>query len=252
MADIQQQIADGARPLARVGDVIAHGEAIPANVARMLDVESDYWIRVPKGWHLEGSGNLPTDLPHRDYWPMHVVAVTEVDPEPQPAAPIERHCYDSAEHLPHTWVYAPGTNAQAVYACDGAARQPPESGPVVLSVPQAPDGAVGYVGEMTGHRWSPTEFGRFVDETTGQVRGWLQMLGREGSVTVEFAPPREPRTWPKLDPPAADVLRVRGASGTTWERHGTDDGAWHNEDHSRVRSWGALALEDGPLTEVPL
>jgi hypothetical protein len=73
------------------------------------------------------------------------------------------------------------------------ARAPQQDGPLRLTLPKVPEGAAWLKGGMSGHRWSPTEFGRWVDEETGQVRGLLPLLEREGSVTVEMAP-REPRT----------------------------------------------------------
>jgi hypothetical protein len=209
VSDIKQQTADGARPLARVGDVIAHGRPIPGNVRRMLDVETDHWIRVPEGWHLEGSSNLPKALPHRDYWPMTVVGV---DLEAQP---VERHCYDSAEHPPHTWVYAPGMTSRAVFACTG---KRPASGPVVLALPQVPDGAVALIGGRTGRRYELRN-GWWRNDDVAWGGNLAAVLHDEGSVTVEFAPPREPRVWPKLEATISDlpdVVEVDRAG--TWRR----------------------------------
>lgn len=324
MSEIQQQIADGARPRARVGDVIAHGETIPDNVVRMTDstdrADPDpwHWFRHDGGWRMGTSGRDASLGPLRTLdqlrgtffsrWPMTVV---EVDPEPQPAEPpeqkAERHQLNRPLGAAFDRLAAEARIAQAhnedgvplwIHLCgyveafpaivlerrpDGggcdrcdsgypqrgdwrpllaeASHRPPgpskptaEPGPLVLTLPEVPAEAVALVGVESLRRWTPStsevpsETGKWFSPSGGYCT-WVRVLEIEGSVTVELAPPREPRTWPKLDPVPADVLRVRGASGSIWKRRATE-GAWHNEDYSKVRSWGALALEDGPLTEV--
>lgn len=121
MGDVQQQIADGARPLARVGDVIEHGRAIPANVVRMVDADRTAgrsWRRV-NGTDFEYYDAdddevvleaLDPAICNGGWWPMTVV---EVDPEPQPA---ERRLVGP----PHAHLDAP---------CTDACYEPAESGP---------------------------------------------------------------------------------------------------------------------------
>lgn len=138
---------------------------------------------------------------------------------------------------------------------ESATTQP--TGPLVLTLPEVPEGAVALIGEMSGHRWIPTEFGRWADEATGQVRGILPLLEREGSVTVEMAPPREPRTWPKLDDARVQIgTRVRGASGQIYVC--TNGLIFEKPRAERLLPTAtSLALPlaglqqiDGPLTEV--
>ncbi len=230
-------------PLARVGDVIEHGQAIPANVVGLRDVEDDLWGLTPRGhWHMENNvpgcnESCPGSGPiSQDYFPY---TVTEVDPEPQPACfkcgqssgrivevsaakPRFMHAYGSCEsngevteRVAHTFgLEWPRPKSQS--AAEVLDLEPPaESGPVVLSLPQVPDGAVALVGGTSGKR-----FARHGDDIWGIDGGttwrYRDIMFAEGSVTVEFAPPREPRTWPKLDPGVTDLptrVTVDGWSG---------------------------------------
>jgi hypothetical protein len=126
---------------------------------------------------------------------------------------------------------------------------------LVLSLPEVPEGAVALRGETTGHRWTETEFGRWVDEETGQVRGFLQVLEREHVVRVELAPPREPRTWPKPDDAPKDLRAVQGASGRVYRPHDQgEDALWYWRDEFGTRQgfepFANVQYADGPLTEV--
>jgi hypothetical protein len=285
-------------PKAKVGDVIEHGQPIPANVVMFRDEDCDYARRDDHGTWARRYGHdgrwldeqLSVDL-IRD-WASYSLTVVKVDPEP-------RRCTDSAEHPPHTWAYAPGTTSRAVYACDGflwlkgtatgdnqldvpqpaadgpllglattrqlleelkarritapsrgeayqledtatcllraltpaaldyRTAEPRESGPTILALPQVPDGAVALVGAATGTRYVPHAIaGNWVGghEGTFYAGAFHGILGREGSVTVESAPPREPRTWPKLDveaedPDVVDVYSSWPSGAHRWLRH---------------------------------
>jgi hypothetical protein len=75
-----------------------------------------------------------------------------------------------------------------------------ESGRSVLCLPEVPEGAVALVGGESGTRWTADGQSRLWWRSEyGVVRRLHDVLGAEGGVTVEFAPPREPRTWPKLE-----------------------------------------------------
>jgi hypothetical protein len=68
---------------------------------------------------------------------------------------------------------------------------------------------------------------------------------------VELAPPREPRTWSKLDPVPDDLRHVRGASGTVYARTpGTFAFSGYRNGESVTRNLHILREEDGPLDEV--
>lgn len=73
------------------------------------------------------------------------------------------------------------------------------------------------------------------------------VLGREGSVTVEMAPPREPRTWDVLEGPPVGLLKVRDAQGDAWE---ICSSGWTNTGGEDSLPWSALREFRGPLTEV--
>jgi hypothetical protein len=72
--------------------------------------------------------------------------------------------------------------------------------PLVLSLPEVPEGAVALVGGNTGRRYErriarPDEDVMWADPTrTVLLRSFSEILGYEGSVRVEMAPPRKPRT----------------------------------------------------------
>jgi hypothetical protein len=78
--------------------------------------------------------------------------------------------------------------------------------PLVLSLPEVPEGTEALVGESSGARypWNAELQGWLFDQAEIGTTGLGELLDREGSVRVELAPPREPRTWPKVD--AAPVL----------------------------------------------
>jgi hypothetical protein len=273
VAEIQQQIADGARPrLARVGDVIEHGQDIPANVVRFADREGSSWRRMtaaPLLWTFmdrdedadeELRYTLQTLQDRPRWWPLKVV---EVDPEPQPAEPGLRDqllsmwqeyatssdVVDDA-HLVR-WVNALIENLG--YASRRLKRvEAPESGPLVLTLPQVPDGAVALIGLQTGGRYPATGTADVWASPDGD--GVLYRLGdvllieRPHGVTVEMAPPREPRTWEPIatesDLPAE--VEVEGWAGTWHLMPGSE---FYEQDGSADRTLAALR-ELGRVREV--
>lgn len=254
---------------ARVGDVIAHGETIPANVVLLRDQDGDLWRRGGKeqfGCLTDNTGTALVDA--SGWWPVKVV---EVDPEPQPAEP--KCCGMKAVHLDDCPVgpasESPADSAiidelvaalhvepdqivaevEALRAALYEARQPAEPGPLALTLPEVPAGAVALYGLRTGTRYKADPDGVWrVNSWDGDLADVLRREHPEG-VTVEFAPPPEPRTWPKLDPAPEDVVAFRGASGVVY-RHASD-GYWYPESPGRgqhlLSHWREV---DGPLTEV--
>lgn len=124
-----------------------------------------------------------------------------------------------------------------------AEATPAQSDPLVLSLPTVPEGAEVFVGQRTGTRYSVQHGPRL-----------SEVLDREGVVRVEMAPPREPRTWPKLDGPPEDLTRFKGASGNVWRRGDGDIELWCWADSRGAlhgfRTFAEIQHEDGPLTEV--
>lgn len=387
MSEIQQQVADGAQPRARVGDVIAHGETIPANVVRLADEAGDDWFRIatdPARFAAQPTckrGFLAGEF-NSTWWPMTVVGV---DPEPQPAETFEPDepvhyyvselrpgatfcgigledgdlsttdeagkatcetcraqadedavspqparvaCSTSAAHDPHTWVYAPCTDARTVYACDGFLRlkgtatgdnqldpephdpaqcpwgncpvhtvspdsdsvfihvepgsvtvtqttgrtlmvaangvwaeapdreritvdfTPAESGPLVLTLPEVPAEAVALIGGKSGWRWLPYSgdgWHNNQDPPNWSECAFAEVLAHEGSVTPEFAPPREPRTWEQLAPAPGDLKAVEVKGYGIFRRHPNTDG-WVN-DEGALHFWREV-LDLGEVREV--
>jgi hypothetical protein len=247
----EQQVADGARRLARVGDVIEHGQDIPANVRQICDRYESIWYRNPIGhFHLDpdddpatcGDNCMTGEHILAAYGPMTVV---EVDPEPQPAEDNEPEgAASDAEVLQliderddaHEWAdrlaqaiaeflhidigehsnYNLPWQAALIALTDTVSPQPAESGPLVLTLPVVPDEAVALIGETTGKRFTRELTGAWRDVATAQIMPLWRVLEREGSVTVEMAPPREPRTWAPIetedDDP--DVVDVYGRDAT--------------------------------------
>lgn len=97
------------------------------------------------------------------------------------------------------------------------------SGPLVLTLPQVPDGAVALVGLRTGTRYEPEEEVWRINSWYGDLPDVLRREHPEGA-RVEMAPPREPRTWPKIDKPDDDdlpqVIDVEGHG--RWRRCSVD------------------------------
>lgn len=240
MADIQQQIADGAQPLARVDDVIAHGEAIPANVTKVRDKDGDPWWRNSVGhWHMNPSPDASKCVDSdacryvdEVFWPVKVV---EVDPEPQPAEtlPVGAHAFVPGDRDTRCQQPLHGGRlcGRSPLALMHEVNEPAEPGPVVLSLPQVPDGAVALIGG-NGHRWLPKD-GMWWNGAGGANWRLVDLLASHGPLTVEFAPPREPRTWPKLtdqsDDDLPDVVDVEGRG--RWRRH-TPEGVLYGDGDS--------------------
>lgn len=61
--------------------------------------------------------------------------------------------------------------------------------------------------------------------------------------------PDGPRSWPRLEDPPADVLKVRGADGTLWVRMEAEGRYWSARGWEDGVSWSQV-LYWGPVTEV--
>lgn len=256
-------------PLARVGDVIEHGQPIPANVRVLRDKVNDLWEPQRGGWILtRDDGTATTERERADAEPAteaHLLmfwaplTVVEVDPEPQPA---ERHphgeraeCSNGGEHRPHYWdgrtdgrwcpglaldpepdpVEAPAieddfamiawqlgrleaghpeaSKRKAMDALNRIAEriERPDPGPLVLSLPQVPDGTVALIGHQRWRRVSipGVTLPCWQSDLTGPLDLGAMLDAEPDGVTVEFAPPPEPRTWPAIDPmPEGDDLPI--------------------------------------------
>jgi hypothetical protein len=131
----------------------------------------------------------------------------------------------------------------------------------ILTLPKVPEGAVALVTNGSGDgtlRWR-----RGVDDTwvrddqpyDDEGHTLYELLTYGDSVRVEMAPPREPRTWPKLDSAPDDLRLFKGASGRQYRRHALPslDRWYHDADEEGHEDWRPLAYWqqiDGPLTEV--
>jgi hypothetical protein len=313
VGDIQQQIADGAGPrLARVGDVIEHGQDIPANVVAMTDKDrfgSRLWRRTSGGFDYYDTASEEVVLEEQATLAKHLypLTVVEVDPEPQPAerrligpahahldAPCTDACYEpagardekgtatgdnqldvpqSAEDLralllpiwqEHASSSDEPDNAQLVRWVTAQIEtvrylstrlKAAESGPITLSLPQVPDGAVALVGSQTGWRyvlWGDGTAGLWHsnDPDGGTEPGSLGALlhAEGGEVTVEFAPPREPRTWKQLTPAPDDLEAVEVGDVGILRRHPEHRDGWVSKDNA-LYFWREV-LELGEVREV--
>lgn len=136
----------------------------------------------------------------------------------------------------------------------------PRPDPLVLSLPKVPEDTVALVGIESGTRWtrydgplsvlSPEQW---EDMRTGRVQALGYVLVDEGgSVRIESTPPREPRTWPRLDGAPGDLHAVRGASGNVYQRWAQNSAYYFPKramfkDAKLLSHWREV---DGPLTEV--
>lgn len=306
-------------PLARVNDVIQHGQPIPGNVVKLIDNEGDVFWRDPEregrwAWRVAGNYNFDDDDSLRPF------RVVEVDPEPQPAgrkligpayAHLDAPCTDEACYEPESRPagedprYAPMTDEQQrkvrgeqhecemlevlkerddnaewadrlahaiaehlgidigehsnanlpwqaalIALTDAVSPEQPAagSGPVVLSLPQVPDGAVALV-DSRGERFVRADDGtgcwRHADVRRDGTFTLASILNL-GSVAVEFAPPREPRTWPMIDhSPEGDLPATVTVSGHGMHRLRADGryaSASMDEDPDDVPSRHAYTL----------
>ena len=319
-----------AAPLARVGDVIAHGQAIPANVREMSDLSSENgwgrWVRSTNGrwnWTMSARGVEHAELreggcseadmthPESECAPYRVEAVSynrppvgfEVDPEPQPAARCcsgmiqygqhDRYCPARpdpepqpaepvdlltlikrwGDHMYRMGVYerARDTERARSVSEEGGSlmrqikavirQHTAESGPVVLSLPQVPrvfevpqsPEDVTRVSDSQAAIWALDSDDNLwhCDEQGWSPLPWHLLLADHGPL-VEAAPPREPRTWPRLvDEATSDLPDVVDVIGDgRWHRL-TEPGAEHlyarpgHEDNWRLslrglREWGEV------------
>jgi len=136
------------------------------------------------------------------------------------------------------------------------ADAPDPSTPVVLSLPQVPEGAVALVFHQEPAK--PIRFTRvegplgwrMVDDA-GAAHYWglLDLLVHYGPVTVELAPPREPRTWKQLDDAELAEAPPRVRVGNLYFRRMTDKGTYKSESSGGLWSWWSLRGE-ADVTEV--
>lgn len=264
--------------LAKVGDVIEHGQDIPANVRTVEDKMGDVHRRRaddPDLWGMNERAGDGGEEDGEDYapWPTGEVAtyapltVVEVDPEPLPAETglygkfrVERvdgrdqPGGDKADAAYFVLDYVHDRYAQrAVLAyADACAAElpelasdlrariaitpwPTESGPLVLTLPEVPAEAVALIGVESGERWNREDgYGDWgtrweLSTRPGFTLTLAEVLDREAhGVTPEFAPPREPRTWPKLtdqsDDDLPDVVQIIGGPrhAEVWRRYSPD------------------------------
>lgn len=118
--------------------------------------------------------------------------------------------------------------------------------PLVLSLPEVPRKDVTLVG-AGGARFVPVGGASWQAKVEGgRSFGLGELIDLAGPLTVEMAPPREPRTWPKLDGAPDDLKAVKGASGLVYPR---DPSGLDIFGPSRM-SLSTLQRTDGPLTEV--
>jgi hypothetical protein len=144
------------------------------------------------------------------------------------------------------------------------AASPAQPDPLVLTLPKvprvfeiskAPEGVV-RVKDSQGDVWALDEYDGLwhCDEQGWSPLPWHLLLADHGDL-VEMAPPREPRTWPKLDSAPDDLRLFKGASGRQYRRHALPslDRWYHDADEEGHEDWRPLAYWqqiDGPLTEV--
>ncbi|MET7395589.1 hypothetical protein ABZS66_19075 [Dactylosporangium sp. NPDC005572] len=120
--------------------------------------------------------------------------------------------------------------------------------PQVFEVPHSPPGVTRVQG-MGGSIWVKAPLDDFWECVEGAMTGdsgtWAYVL-TYGPLT-DITPPREPRTWPKLQVP--DVEAVRGASGRVYRRV-SQYGSTYAAPAGDSLPFLELQRTDGPLTEV--
>lgn len=195
--------------------ITAHNEirrlkaAAPGRTEQATDEDGDLWWQHACGSACEWrDGTKPTDCTYCALaGPWHPLLVAA---EPQTSEPAEE-----VRNGGLTEVRAPQDSSGEPANADPAA-------PLVLRLPEVPEGAVALTFRQDPAkpiRFTLTEgplAWRMVDDA-GEVHYWalIDLLAHYGPVEVEMAPPREPRTWPKLDdaPDYEDAPRVVDVAG---------------------------------------
>lgn len=132
-------------------------------------------------------------------------------------------------------------------------------GPRVFEVPTSPRG-VTRVGDSQGEVWAlDSDDGLWhCDEQGWSPLPWRLLLADHGPLT-DATPPREPRTWPKLDSAPGDLSKVRGKSGMVYVRSAVvtsypafvaEHNAGSDGEFRLARALSHWQETDGPLTEV--
>ena len=244
---------------AKVGDVIEHGQDIPGNVVHLACVDRyDQKLtltRVVEGGH---DGARYWTAGRMETWdgvnipiPQHLfpLTVVEVDPE-QRAYPLRCPTCGSPQPSMHPAV---GGGGEVTRLCADPFHGPQSAvpqGPVTLSLPVVPDGAVALV-DRHQRRWVPADMKAEADRDSNQMwrsesdgfRTYGALLIGSGPLGVEFAPPREPRTWEQLDaetnlPDEVDVIDSNG-NVTRWTRP-AHEFSWYSAEGMEDRPFIAL------------
>jgi hypothetical protein len=247
--------------MTQVGDIIQPGESIPDDVLGLRSRKGGEFVLNELGhWHMpewadpkscvrdEFCGYSAADF--AKYGPLTVTAVREPEPQQADVSALLDLVRQLRNMLQTDAVYTVEAD-ELLARIDELVPQQPD--PLVLSLPEVPEGAVALRG---GIRWlpSPDDPEAWCMEG-GSVPYYLGRLldAENGSVTVEMAPPREPRTWPKLDGAPGDVQAVKDCDGDVWTRgsRGSDGTqGWIDEGADKWCSFTELQERYGPLTEV--
>lgn len=164
-----------------------------------------------------------------------------------------------------TWPQSMSPNPDECLACPDkpspwrpllvAADTPQPDGPVVLTLPEVPEGAW-LRGVDSGRRWT-RQASNWRCEDFAPVRvvhlGAVLVIEGPNGVTVEMAPPRKPRTWPRLEVENDDLPHVvEVANSGHWARLPAPDGhlyALKGDRYGLRLSLGGLRTI-GDVTEV--
>ncbi len=143
--------------------------------------------------------------------------------------------------------------ALAAALTDLEALKAAQPDPHTLTLPQVPEGAVALV-DRHQRRWTETE----KRTTSGQsiwrsesdaVRTYGALLIGSGPLTVEMAPPREPRTW-KADAAPEGLTRATDINGIDWFLSTGSIDSWVCPTRGDAGPWAYVLAKYGPLTEV--
>jgi hypothetical protein len=262
-----------------IGTVIEQGQAIPDDVDGFRANDGDFAARTDGldygAWAARGCGPRCVGHAYDDFaYPLTVTAVREPDPICDAATcqkPESRAAYwerrfneeaargDTAAQQILT-LHRERDSIQAEFDELASFVTVRLVDPLVLSLPQVPEGAVRLIAS-NGVRWLPGSDGVWTREDMPDLEFRLgELLDSVESVTVEMAPPREPRTWPKLDdaPDGVSKVRVRRTDGTQFVCARRRDGFWasasafadpENAELNETFTWGEL-LGEGDVTEV--
>jgi hypothetical protein len=246
---------------------------LPQQPVQARDIDGDPWFIHGCGVLLSAGKALHRVGCDRDPWRPLLVGGDPAPEQPRDRA-VEQLADDyaaMADRLAHAAIERLGVplTDEGQYevwevALAALTAQPAEPGPLRLTLPEVPPGTVAlrfFDNDEFPARAERTPDGLWRIGDTVYTLADLFVLALDKQLTVELAPPREPRTWPRIDSAPDSVKSFTGESGLRYVRHLAPNGTPTNlfqpdpavtllGERIPAATLSHWAEVDGPLTEV--